>query len=269
MLDLLTPRVVAGMARRHRELELDEAAFSRSRDLFIAALQGGKQLSRPAMYKVLESGGVSAAGQRGPHILGRLSQERLICFATHQGKQPAFALLDEWVPPGKTLSRDAALAEIATRYFASHGPATLQDFIWWTGLLAADARSALEMVKSQLTQEVIDGNTHWLSPSTPSVPKHTSPAAHLLPPFDEYTVAYQDRSAVIDPDHAQQLGFGILGPIIVLDGRVVGTWKRADSKASVTIATEAFAPLSSAETQALTSAVERYSRFRNMPVTLS
>jgi hypothetical protein len=269
LLELLTPRIVKNAASRFRQLDLDDATFSRSKDLFINVLQGGKQLSRPAMYQVLESAGISAAGQRGNHILFRLAQERLICFASHQGKQPAFALLDEWVPPGKTLSRYQALAELATRYFTSHGPATLQDFIWWSGLPAAPARAALESVKSQLTQDTIDGQTYWLSPSTPSAPKLTSPTAHLLPPFDEYTVAYRDRSAVIDPAYAQQLGFGILGPVIVVDGRVVGTWKRADKKTSVSITTQPFTPLSDAENYALTATVERYSHFRNLPVTLA
>ena len=164
------------------------------------------------MYQTLESDGISTAGQRGIHILGLLAHEGLICFATHQGKQPAFALFDEWIPTSRTPSRDEALAELATRYFTSHGPATLQDFIWWSGLPAASARQAVASIKSQLTEEVIDGKTFWLSLSAP---KDASPTAHLLPAFDEYTVAYRDRSAVIDPGHTQQLGFGILGPIII------------------------------------------------------
>src|SRR5207237_2162453 len=142
MLQLLTPRVVAANARRvYQQSNLDDATFARSKDLFVDALQGGKQLPRPSLYKVLEAAGISVAGQRGLFILQRLSSEGLICFAARQGKQPTFALLDEWVPISlsKTPARDQALAELALRYFTSHGPATVQDFAWWSGLPAADA----------------------------------------------------------------------------------------------------------------------------------
>ncbi len=91
----------------------------------------------------------------------------VICFGPRQGKQQTFALLDEWVPASRVLERDEALAELSKRYFTSHGPATIQDFAWWSGLTAADARAGLEMVKSEFVQEVVDGKTYWLSPSTP------------------------------------------------------------------------------------------------------
>jgi hypothetical protein len=74
----------------------------------------------------------------------------MLCFGTRAGKEQTFVLLDEWAPQTKALERDEALAEVARRYFTSRGPATLQDFIWWSGLLTADARAGLEAVKSQL-----------------------------------------------------------------------------------------------------------------------
>lgn len=148
MLELLTPRIVANNAQRLlRQFGLDEAVFARSKDLFVRALQGGKRLARNAMYEVLEAGGVSTAGQRGLHILGRLAQAGVICFGAREGKQQTFALLDEWAPTARRMARDEALAEIARRYFTSHGPATLQDFAWWSGLTVANAQAALELAR--------------------------------------------------------------------------------------------------------------------------
>src|SRR5262245_36817272 len=154
MLELLTPRIVANNSQRLiRDFNLDESAFARIKDLVARALQGGKQLARNEMYKMLEAGGVSAVGQCGRHILWRLAQDGLICFGAREGRQQTFALLDEWAPKAKRMPRDEALSEITKRYFTSRGPATLQDFMWWSGLTKADASAGLEMAKRSLAQE--------------------------------------------------------------------------------------------------------------------
>jgi winged helix DNA-binding protein len=263
MLELLTPRIVANDAKRLlRDFNFDEKELARSKKLIARALQGGKQLARNAMYEMLEVGGVSTASQRGRHILTRLAQDGFICFGAREGKQPTFALLDEWAPKAKRMPRDQSLAEIARRYFTSHGPATLQDFIWWSGLTAADARTGIDMVKRSLAQETINGQTYWLDSSTPAT-KDRSPAAYMLPAFDEYTVAYKDRSAVLDPAHTKQAnsGNGMLYPTMVVDSRVVGTWKRALNKDTLAISQSPFAKLNRAEAGALAEAASRYGKF--------
>jgi winged helix DNA-binding protein len=263
MLKLLTPRVVANNAQRLlRDFDLDEGAFARSKDLFARALQGGKRLTRNAMYEVLEAGGVSAASQRGLHILGRLAQDGFICFGAREGKQQTFALLEEWAPKARRMARDESLAEIAKRYFTGHGPATLQDFAWWSGLTTADAAAGLEMAKRGLEQEIINGQSYWLASSTPAT-KDSSPTAYLLPAYDEYTVAYKDRSAVLNPAFGKQAnsGNGIFYPTIVVDGQVVGTWKRTLKKDSLAISPSPFAKLKRAETRAIAEAASRYGKF--------
>lgn len=260
MLRLLTPRVVAGSAGRlRREFDLDEAAFARSRDALARALEGGKQLARNSAYEVLEAARIPTAGGRGLHILSRLAQDGFLCFGAREGRQQTFALLDEWSPPaGMVLERDEALAELAARYFRSHGPATLEDFAWWSGLKAADARAALEMAKSQLVREEIDGRAYWLAASA-TVVKGRTPRVHLLPAYDEYTVAYKDRGAVLDPAHTKEAG--ILSPVIVADGQVVGTWKRAFEKDAVRITPGPFRKFNAAETRAFDEAAGRYRKF--------
>src|SRR4029077_10068233 len=270
MLTLLTPRVVANCRWRLKQLELDASVFARSRKAFMSALRGGRHLSRNAMYKALEAAGIATAAGRGLHILWQLAQEGFICFGVRQAKQPTFALLDEWAPAAKAKERDAALAELASRYFASHGPATLKDFSWWSGLTMADARDALEMAKSRLMQEVIKGRTYWLSSSVRTA-KGGQPTAHFLPAYDEYTVAYKDRSAVLDPLHVKRArtGNGIFNPVIVIDGQVVGTWKRRLEKGSVVITPNLFTSLTKADKQGLAMAAGQYGTFLKARVALS
>ena len=269
MLELLTPRMVNGMARRlHVHFGLDEATFGRSKDLFIRALEGGKQLSRTAMYEALEAGGIAAGEMRGLHILSRLAQDGVICFGMREGKQQTFALLEEWAPTAKQMERDAALAELARRYFTSHAPATLQDFIWWSGLTVADAQAALKMAKPQLVKEVIEGQTYWLASSQPAA-KEKSPKAYLLPAYDEYTVAYKNRSAVLNPLYAKQSGNGIFSSTIVIDGQVVGTWKRTMKKDTLIITPSPFEKLSKPNVRALAEAADRYGKFLGGKVILA
>lgn len=269
MLALLTPRVVARGAQRFRELGLDESVVARSKAVFASALQGGKQLKRDEMYSRLEQAGISTAGQRGYHLLWRSAQEGLICFAAREGKQHTFALLDEWVPASKSLTRDESLAEVARRYFTGHGPATLQDFVWWSGLTVADARAGLEMVSPQLPQETIDEQTYWAAPDMP-VTGEASPTAFLLPSFDEYLVGYRDRGAVLNPSYAKQAapGGGVLSATVVLDGQVGGTWKRTIKRDRIVLQVDPFSELGQAATHAVAAAVDRYSKFLGMPIEL-
>jgi hypothetical protein len=268
LLALLTPRIITRAARRHQQLELDEATFARSEALFSEALQEYQCLTRKEMMAVLEQGGISTKGQRGYHLLWRAGQRGLICFGPRQGKQETFVLLEAWLPAGKSLSREESLAELAQRYFAGHGPATIHDFMWWSGLPAAEARAGLEMVKGQLVGEEFEGQTYWFSPSS-SVPDATSPTTHLLPSFDEYLLGYKDRRAVLDPADAQKVvpgANGIFKPIIVSDDRVVGIWQRTIKKDRVVVTPQPFNTLSEAESQASVGAAERYAAFVNLPV---
>ncbi|MCB9077600.1 MAG: AlkZ family DNA glycosylase [Anaerolineaceae bacterium] len=270
MLALLTPRIIAKTARRHQQLELDEATFAQSEIVFAKMLQGGKSLTRPEIMTVLEQAGISTKGQRGYHMLWRAAQNGLICFGPRQGKQDTFVWLNDWLPAGPSLNRAESLAELARRYFTGHGPATVQDFIWWSGLLTADARAAVEMVASELFEAVIDGQTYWLAP-TEVGSKAPSPTVYLLPGFDEYLLGYKDRSAVLDPAHANKIapgGNGMFNPTIVIDGQVVGTWKRTLRKKLAMIELQPFNPLSNAQSEAVAMAAEVYGAFLNRAVSL-
>jgi hypothetical protein len=270
MLKLLTPRIIAASKRRQQRLGLDEKTIGHSRELFVAALQGGNQLTRDAMYTVLETACISTAGQRGLHILWRLANEGTICFGTREGKQPTFALVDEWAPNAKSLEREEALAELARRYFAGRGPATLQDFVWWSGLKISDAKAGLDLAAPTLVKETPGNLVYWMSQKKSPLP-NPSRSAYLLPGFDEYMLGYKDRSAALDPRHAQKIlpeNNGRFMSTMVLNGKVTGTWKRTLGKKAVVITMEPFISLNQAAKQAFGAAARRYGRFVGMPVEL-
>src|SRR6266700_3992959 len=217
--------------------------------------------------RVQQAGIVTEGEQRVTHIMMRAELDSIICSGARRGKQFTYALLAERAPQARTLDRDEALAELTMRYFTSHGPATIQDFVWWSGLTVAEARAGLAMVTSHLLHETIGGQIYWFSPPTPPA-QDLSQAAHLLPNFDEYTVGYTDRSAVFDALHTNKLDprGGLLTNTMVLDGQVIGTWKRAFKKNTVVIEANPFVPLSNTETRAFVASAKRYGEFLHMPV---
>jgi hypothetical protein len=265
----LASRVVASAARRFEQFELDARTFRRSSTLLVKALQGGRSLPRRQLYAIFERAGIATRGNRGVHILWRFAQDGLICCGARQGAQQTFALLDEWLPSTPVIDRDRALRELARRYFTSHGPATLQDFGWWSGLAAADTRAAIEMAAAGLVREPIDGTDYWhAEPAAANRPRSSSRLPHglLLPPYDEYTVAYRDRRAALDPKHAAAARNGIFSPTVLIDGRIVGTWTRRLAGASVTIALRPFAPLTGVRRRVVAAAARRYGLFSGAPV---
>jgi hypothetical protein len=260
LLALVAPRLIAGNARRYRELELDEATLVRGNDLLAGAVRNAGQLDRKRLLTILERNGISTAGQRGVYLLQRASLEGLICQITAPRNNSIFVSMDGF-PPNR-LEREQALAELAKRYFRSRGPATLQDFIWWSGLAAAEARAGLEAVRLQLVEETVNGQAYWSAESARTGEAHWEKML-LLPGFDEYLLAYKDRSASLESPlyNRSTPPNGMLPSTIVLGGRVVGTWKRTIKKSSVFISSDPFEMLASEERRALAEAVDRYARF--------
>ncbi len=273
MLELMAPRMRKLIANvsGYNKLELDEAVLTKAGAVIARALEGGKQLTRAEIAAALERAGIPASGMRLSLIAQRAQADALICYGTRHGKQATFALLGEWLPEAKTMERDAALAEFARRYFSSHGPATVQDFAWWAGLTAGEARAGLEMIKTELVQESTDGQVYWLSADMP--PAQQGPhTAYLLPNYDEYTVGYRDRSAILDAPQVSEGGLSnnslVLGNVIILDGRVVGTWRRTLTRSSVTGETISFAPPGKAAARAVNAAAQRYAAFLQRTLTV-
>lgn len=263
MVKLLAPRAVASAASRRKALGIDDVVIAKSREIISKALTGGKYLTRNALCDILDQHGISTAGQRGIHILHYLAEQTLLCFGPHEGKQPTFVLMDEWLPPTPPKQKDEALAELAVRYFTSHGPASLKDFAGWGFMTVGDARLGLELAKSLLQRETVDGTEYWFSPKLTPAPNQT----YLLPGFDEFMLGYKDRSASLEEIHSQHIVPGNNGMFIstlVIDGQVLGTWKRQTRTGSQIITIAPFELLTTAQTQSIEQAVKRYESYTNL-----
>ena len=268
LLALTGPRVQAVNAHYDRKLELDDAVFGRSNDLLAAALVGGRQLTRAELGEVLAAGGISASGQRLGYLMMRAELDGVVCSGGRRGKQFTYALLDKRAPAGRELGREEALAELTRRYVVSHGPATVHDFAWWSGLTVADAKVGIALVGGELLSETVEGTTYWFSPPA-ILADEPSPVVHLLPNYDEHLVAYKDHRASFDGAVWSRLTPeepALMGHIVVVDGLVVGGWRRTERRGEVTVTTTLLVGLSEDERAALRDAAARYGRFVGLPV---
>ena len=270
MLMLTSPRVKAFNATYERKFGLEAATFHQSNRVLEQTLQGGKTLTRPQLESALREAGIPTDDLRAMLLVMRAELDGVICSGPRQGKQFTYALLEERVQPAPQRTRDEALAELSRRYFTSHGPATLADFAWWSGLSKTDARSGLEAAKSQLVSETIEGQTYWFNGTATAGQDHPQ-RAFLLPCYDEYIVAYADRSAItgrIQPDKLDARGNVLFNNILIIDGQVTGTWKRIPKKDQAIIELNAFTPLPPAEEQAVKAAADQYGAFLGLPVVI-
>ncbi len=277
LLALLAPRRLAQAAGRHRQLGLDDAVFGRAGELFADALRGGRVLTRGEMMALLEGAGIATDGQRGYHVLWTLAQRGLLCCGPMRGAEQTFVLLDEWAPPPATdlaTDRPAALALLAERYVAAHGPATVADFARWAGLTATDARLGVEGAGEALGSVTADGIEYRVLADAADALHHTPeraatngprPEVLLVPGFDEYQLGYADRSLMLGA-FAKTYGStisanGMFSATVVVDGRVAGVWKRSVTAKRATVTARTFRRLTNAEKRGLRLAAERYAAF--------
>jgi hypothetical protein len=246
MLRLSAPRIRVLARPYHRQLGIDATLLQKSKKVLVRALEQHKKLSRPQLMEILKKEKIDTSDARMGHLLMDAELDALICSAGRIGRQFAYGLLDEQAQGLSQLSDEEAIVRLAGIYFPSRGPATVQDFAWWAGLTMTDARKGLDACKSALQSERFNGFEYWFAPGaglTGAVSADGAsadiPATYLLPAFDEFTVAYKHRDDVLDPQYGGECFYG-LKPVVVHNGKVVGTWTRTEKKGMVEVETTAF-----------------------------
>jgi hypothetical protein len=259
MLELTAPRVQRIMASYDRQIGLDPAVMTRAAGVLEQALGDSDCLTRQELGRHLHAAGLPAGNRELAHIAMYAELEGLICSGPRRGKQSTYALLANRAPLAKRLQRDEALAELTNRYFRSHGPATVRDFVWWSGLTSADAKRGLEMIQARHREE--GGLKYWtVGRDLRSAPRSRS-SLHLLPIYDEYLVAYRDLQAVPRPPYLM----GSFQHAMVIGGQVTGTWRITPSAGGVAVNVEPLRRLTPAERRGLALEVARYRRFLGVP----
>ncbi|AYV56654.1 winged helix DNA-binding domain-containing protein [Leptospira kmetyi] len=271
MLELLGPKLVRNNAKRYQELELDSSVFKKCNRLIIQELKGNKSLTREELTDLFSKAGIDATKNRLSFILQRAGLDQILCFGERREKEFTYVLFDEWLVKTKaeTKTDEEALNELAMRFFRSRGPATIFDFIWWSGLSASDAKKALDGVSSRLKSEVVEEKTYWMPKNLrdSALDNSTKDDVYLLPGFDEFLLGYTDRGASIDVAYQKRMipANGVFSATIVVAGKVIGTWKRTFKKDHVLIEISPFVKPNGKIKDGIVEAAERYSSFLELP----
>jgi len=280
LLALTGVRALARAAARRAYLGLDLATVTKAADVVGDRLAGGGRMTRAALIEELGRAGIETAGQHAYHLLWYVSQIGVTCVGPNEGKEQSFVLLDEWAPEQRAMEGDEALAELALRYFRSHGPTTRQDFAGWAGITAAEAKAGIAGAGGALVEAGYAGAQAWMAAELPDraadiVAGGDAERVRLLPGFDEFMLGYKDRSIPLPREHAQRIvpgNNGVFQPTVVVDGRVFGTWRRAVKRtvkgARVEVRPETFAALSARRARSLESAAADYARFMGLELAL-
>jgi hypothetical protein len=268
MLELTGPRVHRHLASYTRRRGLERKTLARAATLFERALGGGQHLTRAELGGVLARAGITLDNFQLALAAVYAELEGVICSGPRRGKTFTYALLSERACGARRLSREESLAELTRRYFASHGPATVRDFVWWSSLTTADARRGLDMIGAR--RHAHDGLTYWHMPGARAVVS-PSPTVRLLPIYDEYLVSYRDRAAV--PHGSGTIGSGAatvtFRHALVIAGQVAGTWNTGVHPTGVAVKVTPARQLTRREQSGIEAAAGRYGRFLGREILLT
>ena len=234
----------------------------KSSSIIEKALSGVKHLTREELMTQLQKSKIVTSDLRAAHIMHQAELDGVVCNGIMRCKNQTYVLLEERVPKTRPIKREEALAKLAERYFKSHGPAKTDDFIWWSGLNITDGKSAMEMIKEKLFSETIKSKTYWLHNTFSASEKFTS-SLHVLPAFDEFIISYKDRTAMLNLEHHHKAfsSNGIFYPVIIMNGKVIGLWKRDVKKDLVIIQTELFTKISKSTMNSIEKKFNQFGKF--------
>ena len=262
MIELTSSRIKAAQRSREKQLGLSEKVLKKCNSIIEKALGNGVHATRKELVNELNKAKIATYNNRASHILFNAELEGIICSGKMKEKQTTYALLSERVPKIKSLFKEEALATLAKKYFESHCPATLADFTWWSGLSAADAKHALEIIKNDFISEKINSAEYWFPRSFSNL-KKIKQSVFLLPAFDEFLISYKNRSASVITWHQGKVfsNNGIFWPTIVVNGQVAGIWKREIKKGKLIVTINFFDESNKISNELLQKAAEKLGRF--------
>jgi hypothetical protein len=235
-----------GLTRRMAQLGFDEASAHRGLRVLRRLLVNGPA-TRDEIRAALVAKSVPAADQATIHLIAHAAFQGLLCYGPQKAGEESFVLLADWLPdPQPTIAEPAA--ELARRYFAAFGPATLADFVAWSGLPRPNARAAMRLIGGELAEVALEGQSYWHAGTGSAGPVESDqagPLTYLLPAFDPLLVGYEKREWLASPAVARRIhpGGGVIRPTVVVNSRAEGVWRLQRRRASTDVVVEPLGPL--------------------------
>lgn len=260
MLELCRTNALRGMAgwMHSNGVDIPQAEQETIQQIFHDHLSRSRIARKADFDSALREKGITMDAQRLSYHIRLAEYSGLLCSGDLFPMKHSYALTADKLPKVTPITKEEALGKLAKTYFRSHGPATLEDFVWWSGVNIGDCRKGLEAIKDELVEERWKGLSFYRRQDS-RTRGFRSGCVHLLPPYDEYLIGYKSRHLAVHPDHMHRAhsGNGIFWPIILQDGEGIGNWSAAGGK----VQTEVFHPEENLNHEALKEEITRYNRF--------
>ena len=262
MIDLTAKRIKSQSKARLKQLEIDEMVLKKSVRILEKYLLSNKSIRRETITMEFENHSIRTNENRLSHILMELELNKIICSGGVENSKQTYALFDERIKHKNHLNKDESLARLADMYFQSHSPACLEDFVWWSGLSVSEAKSGIADIQKNLDVFVENDRNYYIW-NRREAARNMSDSFFLLPAFDEFLISYKFRESSISDLYNRKAisDNGIFRPLMVLNGGVIGIWKRSLRSKKLHIETEIFIPQNENFEKLLNPAKDRFLKF--------
>lgn len=263
MLKLSSQRIIAAndSFAKGQGQDISTAIYNKANNLLEKILAGNNHLTKQEIEDIFSKEGFGTDDRQSNRFLTHAEAKGIICSGIDKGNKITYALLEERVPPVRELHKEEALAKLAHNYFRSHSPATLNDFIWWSGLSATNARQAIASIEQELISERFAAQKMYLHQSYKEEKEKN--VLHFLPSYDEYLISYKNRTDVLEKEHQSKAfnSFGLFRPVILYNGKIVGNWNKSFKKKEMTLKIDWFEKDTEVKKELLSKAQQKYITF--------
>jgi winged helix DNA-binding protein len=251
LVPLVTEPATANAFRRLKQVGVPPNQPAKAIRLIERMLEREGPLSRPEIAHRLHRHGIRTEGQAIAHLVWLAASRGILCYGPDTGRQKSFVLTHDWLGEPQRSDPESTLTELAVRYLRAHGPAVPDDLAFWSGLRIKDAKRSWKGIQDRLVEVETDRGSQWALRS--QKPMEPNGVVRLLPSFDEYLLGWRDRRPAISAVHWKKInrGGGWLKPVILVDGRLAGTWSTEATSATLRLRVHPFSGLSQGERRAL------------------
>jgi hypothetical protein len=266
LLELTAPRVRRTTGQGLRAAgDFDDARVDRMTRVVLDTLAATPDRTRDELAAALAADGLDPGGYALMLLLADLELQRLVVSGVPRDGVHTYARFEDRVP-ATPFDRDEALGRLALRYFTGHGPATVDDLVYWATLTRGDARAGLAAARDRLASFEHDGRTFWHAPGDepPARGEVLEPRGHLLLILDELYRGYQDSRMVIDGAGLVPRGRETAIGMAVVDGQMVARMKRTVTARTVRFELTPYDVLHPRDRHAVDDAAARYAAFLDL-----
>ncbi len=227
-LNLCAPKadsVISGWMHSNK-ISIPQSELNRVRAILVQVVSDMKSATKEDFVEALAAKKITMDDHRLSYHIRMAELSGTLCSGDLQPLKATYSLAEKKIgPKPRVINRDKDLKTLTLKYFQSHQPATLEDFVWWSGLNKSDCRKGIELLGSTIHTEHWDGRDFYITENVRT--KGFRKGKYLLiPQYDEYLIGYKSRDVVLPPQfrHKAHNNSGIFQPVIARDGIICGNW---------------------------------------------